>query len=145
MTSRCLFLFALTTVFLSAPHTALAIAPFKKAFEEKYVKDSNNSQFQEEFRKAGCNVCHVKDKKKDVVNAFGMQLAELIEGSAKDRIDDATKKGAAAKTAEEQKLVKEFQAALEKVQAMKSPSGATYAELFQTHKLPGAEGEKSIR
>ena len=138
-------LLALLTAAAATPGTASAISPFKKAFEEKYVKNSGNAQFQDEFRKATCNVCHVKDKKKDVVNEFGFQLASLIEGNAKDRIDAAAKNGAAAKSAEEEKVLKEFRAALEAVQAMKMTSGTTYGEAFLAHRLPSGEGEKSIR
>jgi len=122
-----------------------AIAPFKKAFSATYVKESGDKDFQTAFKKSGCYTCHVKGKKKDVVNAYGWELAKLIEGSAKDRIDAARKNGKDAKKAEGEKLLKELKAALKKVEATKAPSGTTYGELFKAHELPSAEGAKSVR
>ena len=145
MKSKSLLLLALTAVTSLGTSAAFAISPFKKAFDEKYVKESGNEEFQAAFRKAGCYTCHVKDEKKDVVNAFGWELAQLIEGNAKDRTDAAREESSDAKKAEEEKLLKEFAAALQKVEAMKAPSGETYGELFKAHKLPTADGAKSIR
>lgn len=125
--------------------TSLALSPFKKAFDEKYVKTSGNADYQAAFKKTSCNTCHVKGKKKDFVNAYGWELAELIEGSAKDRIDAAKKEGSDAKKAEEEKVLKELVAALKKVEAIKSPSGETYGELFKAHGLPTSDGAKSTR
>lgn len=125
--------------------TSLATSPFKKAFDAKYVKDSGNEDFQAAFRKAGCYTCHVKGKKKDFLNAYGLELAALIEGNAKDRTDAARKDGSDAKKAEEEKLLKELEAAMKKVEAVKAPSGKTYGELFKAHGLPTADGAKSIR
>ena len=145
MKSRHLLLLAAIAAASFASSTTFAISPFKKAFDEKYVKDSGDEEFQAAFRKAGCYTCHVRDEKKDVVNAFGWELAQLIEGYAKDRTDAARKEGSDAKKAEEEKILKEFAAALKKVEAMKAPSGETYGELFKAHGLPTADGAQSIR
>ena len=128
-----------------ATSTTFAISPFKKAFDARYVKDSGSEEFQATFKKAGCYTCHVKSKKKDVVNAYGWELSKLIEGFAKDRTDAARKNGTDAKKAEEEKLLKEFDAAMKKVESLKAPSGEAYGELFKAYKLPGAKGERSIR
>ncbi len=125
--------------------TTLAITPFKKPFDEKYVKDSDNADFRRAFRRAGCNVCHVKGKKRDYVNAYGLELSKLIPGSAQDRLDAAKEQGKEAKDAEQEKLLKEFTEAMSKVEAMKTSSGKTYGELFKAHELPPAEGAVSLR
>ncbi len=124
---------------------AFAISPFKKSFDAKYVKKSDNTDFQAAFKKASCNTCHVKGKKKDYLNDYGLKLAELIKGNVKDQIDEAKKAGTDAKKAKEAEFVKEFEAALKKVEAKKGPDGKTYAELFKAHSLPSADGAKSIR
>ena len=51
----------------------------------------------------------------------------------------------AKKTAETEKIEKELLAAFGKVEGMKSPSGETYSELFEAHKLPTADGAKSVK
>ncbi len=123
----------------------LAVAQFKKPFEEKYVKDSGNEEFQQAFKKLSCNTCHVDDKKRDWVNAYGKALAELIPGNAKDRQDAAKEISAEARKAEDAKLVAELEAAFEKVEALKSPSGVTWGELFKSHMLPSDAGAESLR
>jgi hypothetical protein len=145
MKSSRVFAVAVIAAVSFAGSTTFAIAPFKKAFDTKYVKKSGDKDFQAAFKKAGCYTCHVKGKKKNVLNAYGLELAKLIEGSAKDRIDAARKKGSDGKKAEGAKLLKELEAALKKVEATKAPSGKTYGELFKSHGLPPADGAKSVR
>ena len=140
----CLLLVLITVVSLSNSMT-FAVAPFKKAFDAKYVKESGDEDFQTTFRKTGCYTCHVKGKKKDFVNAYGWELAELLEGNAKDRIAAARKNGKDAKKAEEQKLTKELEVAMQKAEAIQTLSGDTYGELFKAHGLPTADGAKSLR
>lgn len=114
-----------------------AIAPFKKAFQEKYVDGSSNEEFKAAFQKASCNVCHVKGKKKEERNDYGKLLDELIEGNANKRIMDAEKAGGEdGKMAETKKILEELDKAFDKVAAMKSPSGETYGELLKQSKLP---------
>lgn len=144
MKSKSLLLLVLVTA-ISFSGSAFAISPFKKAFDAKYVKESGDKDFQTAFRKAGCYTCHVRGKKKDFVNAFGWELSQLIEGNAKERTDAAREDGSDAKKAEEAKLVKEFEAALAKVEEIKAPSGETYGELLKAHGLPTADGAKSLR
>ena len=106
MKSSTVLVLAIVAVVSGVCSTGFAISPFKKAFDEKYVKSSDNSDFQAAFKKASCNTCHVKGEKKDVLNAYGLQLADLLEGNAKDRLDAAKEKGRDAKSAEEEKLLK---------------------------------------
>ena len=115
---------------------ALALPAFKKAFETEYVKPSNNDDFESAAKKASCNVCHLKGKKKDVRNPYGEELAKLIEGSAKDRLAEAAKVNADAKDDETVKLNKELLAAFKKVEAIQSAAGKTYGELLQSGNLP---------
>ncbi|MCA9123517.1 MAG: hypothetical protein H6822_32975 [Planctomycetaceae bacterium] len=132
---------SLTALLVAGPQTTNATSPFKKAFDERYVKDSGNEEFQAAFRKDGCYVCHVKEKKKDFVNHYGHELAKLIPGNVQTRLDEARKNGREAKDAEEQQTLKELAEAMKKVEEIKSPSGVTYGELFKSHKLPSHEGE----
>jgi len=71
---------------------AMALGPFKKLFDAKYVKKSGNETFQAAFKKASCNTCHVKGEDKDVRNAYGNALAKHIEGDADKRLDAAEDK-----------------------------------------------------
>ena len=124
---------------------ASASSKFKKSFDEKYVKESGNEEFQATFRKENCYVCHVKDKKKDeFVNHYGNELAKLIPGNVDERLDQARKDGRAARDAEQEKVLKELAEAMKKVESVKSPSGVTYGELFKSHQLPPHEGEFPI-
>ena len=135
----CLVAIALTV----APATAMS--PFKKAFDETYVKQSADEEFQTAFKKLSCNTCHVKGKKKDWLNAYGQELAKLIPGNAKERLDEAKEIGTEEKTAETEKIQKELLAAFGKVEGMKAPTGESYADLFKAHKLPTADGAKSVK
>ncbi|HQX53449.1 MAG TPA: hypothetical protein PK992_16835 [Planctomycetaceae bacterium] len=131
-------------VLITATETSRAIAPFKKAFEEKYVKSSDNDDFKAAFKKGGCNVCHAKDQKKDWLNAYGLALAKNIPGSVKERLDKAKAEGAEASKAENEKLLEELKAAFEKAEETKSPSETTFGAMFKDHKLPTDEGARSV-
>ena len=139
------FVLLIVVISVSFASTGHALAPYKKVFDAKYVKPTGDAEFRAAFKKASCNTCHVKGKKKDVVNDFGLQLAELIEGNGKDRLAEARKGGADAKKAEQQKLIKELEEALTQVETAEAPGGGTYGELLKSHKLPGPEGAKSVR
>jgi len=130
---------------LAIPQATFATSPFKKAFDEQYVKDSGNEEFQAAFRKDNCFVCHVKEKEKHFVNHYGNELAKLIPGNVKERLDAARKGGKDAKAAEEEKVLKELAEAMKKVETLKSPSGATYGELFESQQLPPHSGEFSTK
>jgi hypothetical protein len=114
-----------------------ALPQFKKEFDTKWVdKPDTDADFKKLAKKQSCNICHVKGKPKDNHNEFGVALEELIEGSAKERLQDATDKGKEAKEAEIEKLVKEFDEALKKVEVMKTADGSTYGQRLANHQLP---------
>jgi hypothetical protein len=138
-------MFVALVVCLGLVTQAWAVAQFKKPFEEKYVENSDNEAFQKAFKKLSCNTCHIDDKKRDWVNAYGKALSELIPGNAKDRQDAAKEVSTEARKAEDEKLVAELMAAFEKVEALESPSGVTWGELLKSHMLPSAEGAESLR
>ena len=125
--------------------TASALAPFKKAFDQTYVKESDSDKYKSAFKKSGCYTCHVKGKKKDWLNLYGQELAKLVDGNAKQRLDEAKKKGSGERKAEDAKIKKELKLAFTKVGKVKSPSGVVYEELFKSHKLPTPEGAKSLK
>lgn len=114
-----------------------AIAPFKKAFQKKYVDPSDNEEFKGAFKKASCNTCHVKGEKKDKRNAYSNEIAKLIEGDANQRIKDARKEGGSdAAKQETAKVVQELEKAFEEVAKMKSKSGESYGDIISSGKLP---------
>ena len=107
---------------------SLALAPFKKAFAERYEKDASD-EFKAVIKKAGCNICHVKGEKKTVRNAYGKALDELIEGSGKDRLKE-----------DKDAVMKEFAEAMEKLECEKIGEGEeTWGDLFKAGKLPPSE------
>ena len=142
-TKTCKIILVVSVLVL--PGTASAISPFKKAFDQKYVEKCDNDDFTAAFKKTGCYSCHVKGEKKDWLNAYGLELAKLVPGNVKERLDEAKKKGADERTAEDEKVIQELQAAFNKVGKLKSPSGELYEELFVAHKLPTPEGAKSTK
>jgi len=108
------------------PSSARGIAPFKKEFDNKYVKKDPSTPAEKSFASAAgaakCNVCHVgKDKKKR--NAYGDALDELL-----DKKKDA-------------KNVQKIQESLDKVAEMHSKKGddssPTFGDLIKEGKLPG--------
>jgi cytochrome c2 len=130
MKNFCLLvLFGLVTgTLLARIESAYGVAPFKKQFEEKYVKKDPSTPEEKALAaavtKAKCNICHVGKKKKDR-NAYGNALDVLL-----DRKTDA-------------KNTAKIQAALDQVAAMKSnpddPNSPTFGELIKQGKLPGGE------
>jgi len=115
--------------------SAQALPPFKNAFDAKYVKESENTEWQALAKKEGCNICHVKgEKEKNKQNAYGKELNKLIEGDAANRQKEA--KAAGTLDEENEKLLKELDEAFKKVEEMKSPTGETFGELLKAGKLP---------
>jgi hypothetical protein len=125
---------------LISTQTTSAMPPFRKAFEDKYVKESSNADFQAAFKKSLCNTCHVQGKPKTENNVYGKELAKLIEGSANERIKAAREKGDAALEAENKKLLEELEAAFAKVEKMKvdpeASASATFGERIKQGMLP---------
>jgi len=129
-----MLLLGVATVAAFSATPAFALPSFKKLFDQAYVAESGDAAFQEAFKKAGCNACHVKGKPKSMRNAYGEEIAKLIPGDAKDRISEA--KEAGTDDAEKAKVDKEFMDALKKVEALKSAGGRTYGEILKAHELP---------
>ena len=65
---------------------AFALPDFKKIFEEEVVKPNPKLEEPMKAKEGGCNVCHVQGENKNVNNAFGQKLDELIEGEAAARL-----------------------------------------------------------
>jgi hypothetical protein len=123
-----------TSLLVAKP--AMALPAFAKAFKAVYFAPSENDEFKKAIRKANCNICHVKGEKKDVNNEYGEKIAELIEGDAKHRWDDAKKIGEEEGKAELEKLVAELDEALTKVAEMKNSDGKKYGEILAAGELP---------
>lgn len=119
--------------------SAKAVAPFKKAFQEEYVDGSTNEEFKAAFKKASCNTCHIKGKKKEERNPYGDELSKLIDGDANLRIKEAGKNGAAARKKETAKILAELDKAFDVVAEMESPDGTTFGQRISAGKLPAAE------
>jgi hypothetical protein len=138
----CLILLCTSVAMLTG--TATAMSPFKKAFDTKFVKNSESDEYKAAFRKSSCYTCHVKGKKKDWLNAYGLELAKLVPGNVKQRLDEAKERGDDDRKAEDDKVGKELLAAFKEAGRLKSPSGEVYDDLFEAHKLPTPEGAKSL-
>jgi hypothetical protein len=132
---KLVFLCVLSALAVSgATSRAVALTQFKKAFQEKYVDVSSSAELKEAFKKANCNTCHIKGAKtKDERNAYGQELAKLIEGDANKRIKDA---GETGRKAETEKILAELQKAFEEVANIKTESGETYGDRIKAGKLP---------
>ena len=114
--------------------------PFKKGFEARYIGDEETSPLAVSFGEAKCNVCHVDGEKKDVNNAYGEALAELLDhedfkrgGRFKPKSDEATE---AEIEAAIEAGIAVIQAALESVELLESPTGDTYLERIEAGLLP---------
>jgi len=117
---------------------AKALPDFKKAFEAKYVTNSNSEDFKEAFKAAGCNVCHVKgNNNKKARNPYGMALAKITGGHVAADLKTAKDGGGDdARAAKLKEILKTLDGAFEKVEAQKSASGQTYGEMLKAGKLP---------
>lgn len=117
--------FLVLSIALVSANSARAIAPFKKEFENLYVKaDGTESEkaLAAAVATAKCDICHKGEKKKER-NAYGDALDKLLDKKA-----DA-------------KDVAKIQAALKTVEAEhsdpKDPKSPTFGELIKSGKLPG--------
>ena len=107
----------------------MAIAPFQKAFYEKYINRKKNPEFYAKVKIAKCWLCHNYDpeepKKKKKNNSYSLELAKLLD-KEKDK-------------KEKEKILK----ALETVAAIhsdpKNESSPTYGELITQGKFPGGK------
>jgi len=106
---------------------AIGIPAFKKQFEERYIGENEDSPMAVSFGEAKCYTCHVPGEKKEVNNAYGIALSELLdkEDFKRDRLR-GDPEGAEA----------EIRAALEAVESLESPTGDTYLERIEANLLP---------
>jgi hypothetical protein len=123
---------------------AIAIPPFSKEFEAKYVKPDSADEKDKAFAAAAtnaktgkCNVCHVAGQEKKVRNAYGKQLAMLLK---KDNFKAERLKE------EADKCKAEIIAALDTVAAMKSgdDKSPSFGELIAQGKLPGGDAPAAV-
>lgn len=119
--------------------SALALPPFWKEFEAKYVKADSANEKEKAFAvlaanaKTGkCFVCHAVGQEKKVRNAYGKQMSTLLK---KDNFKSERLQ------AEPDKCKAEIIAALDAVSAMKSgdDKSSTFGELIAQAKLPGGD------
>ena len=121
---------AVATVVLVRP--AAAIPQFQKVFFAEYIDDHGNPEYAEMVKtKVKCFLCHQGKKDKHNRNAYGEQLAELLD-KKKDKKD-----------------VDKISAALKKVVDMPSnpndPNSKTYAERIANGRLPAADNLEDLK
>jgi len=129
-------LIAAAVLMVGFAQEASALPEFKKAFSEKYTDKEANEEYHTAVRKAGCFVCHVKGEDKEVRNAYGDELAELIEGDAgkrKKAVKDGTPEEKAAVKA---KILEELEAAWDIAADKKNADGEKFGDRIKEHKLP---------
>lgn len=106
---------------------AIGIPAFKKQFEEQYIGEEETTPMAVSFGEAKCWVCHVEGEDKEVNNAYGEALAELLdkEDFKRDRL-----------RAEPEAAMAEIVAALEAVEMLESPTGECYSDRLEAGLLP---------
>ncbi|MEK6194968.1 MAG: hypothetical protein N2F24_12180 [Deltaproteobacteria bacterium] len=136
---------SLGTLWPNSEQNVMAIGFFKNGFFEMYVPDSPSSDAEKNLEKAAkaktgkCWICHVNMKAegeeklgKKVRNNYGKAVSEFLD---KENFSSKRRK------AEPEVAAKEVQAALKKVESMKSdpsdPNSPTFKELIEAGKLPG--------
>ncbi len=130
MKKLCVLLVTGFAVAMLLTPQAGAVPAFKKKFEAKYSKKSKNEEFEAAVKKAGCNVCHIKGKKKTERNEYGLALSKLLK-----KKDFTT-----AKIKEDPKAAdKKMEEGFTKVEKMKNKAGKTFGELLKAGKLPGVK------
>ena len=123
-----LFLFAACL----APSSAQAHSDFKKLFEKEYA-----------HLKVTCNACHVKGKKKDVRNEFGMALHKKFEKEEfTKKLKDIKDRDEKKKYMEEKVLPVVKKAMKETIEKEKNKAGDDWADLVKNGTLPGVTPKK---
>ncbi|MEM9658870.1 MAG: hypothetical protein AAF961_10960, partial [Planctomycetota bacterium] len=113
--------FFLATILLANQRPAEAILQFQTAFIAEYIDDHDNEEYVELVkRKARCWVCH-QGKKKVNRNAYGEQLAKLLD-QKKDKEN-------------EEKIIKAFQLVGKMHSKPKDKRSPTFAKLIADGKL----------
>lgn len=93
------------------------------------------------LRSVTCSACHVKDEEKDLLNPFGKKIAKVLEGkNVSERIEAAKELEEEEEREEaEDQIAKVVFEALKKLDAMKAPSGKTYAEAIPAGEVEGTK------
>ncbi len=116
------------------PPNVMAIREFKKGFLDHYAALCDDPDVKSTFRKANCNLCHLKGEKKDLNNPYGDQIAKLMQGDSAARLKEAKKNGTKKETLDA--ILAELNAALDKVESLQSPDGGTFGERIRAGKTP---------
>ena len=97
------------------------------------------------LRSVSCNTCHIKEqeeKTKDQLTPFGVVVAKLVEGQKITERLNAVKDMEEEKEVVKEAIEKEFAETVKKLDAIKDPSGKTYAELIQAGEIDGLKPRK---
>ncbi len=116
--------------------SASALPEFKKAFQEKYTDKEANPEFYDVVKKAGCNVCHIKGEDKDKRNAYGDELAKLIEGDAGQRKKDVKDESKEKKDEVKAEILAELEKAWDVAAEKENADGVKFGDLIKESKLP---------
>jgi hypothetical protein len=125
------------TIWLVATRSTIALPPFRKPLEERYAK--NDVNLRSEFRRVNCDICHVKNKDKRFVNAYGKLLADLIPGNVEDRLMIAASIGNEARAAEYALVMHELSEAIKRADVLPDSAAITYGDSLRSHKLPAGD------
>ncbi|TWU37187.1 hypothetical protein [Novipirellula artificiosorum] len=112
---------------------AMAISEFGKQWKSEYLGEGANEDFVKLGRKAGCNVCHVKDEKKEEArNEYGKAVNEFLkkEDFPKDYVKENPEEA-------KKKIIEGFKKAGEK----KSADKRTFAEKIKNNELPAVDAK----
>ncbi len=109
---------------------ALAINEFATEWKAEYITDTASDEFKMSAKKAGCNVCHVKDGKKTERNEYGKSIKEFLkkEDFTKDKIKADPVKAKAA-----------ILDGIKKAGEKKSSDGKMFAEKIAAGELPATD------
>ncbi len=133
MRYRCLLIAAPILVTLAASQQAVAIPLFAKQFKKDYLDNHADKKFAQEASKApnSCLVCHQGLKKRKNRNAFGKELAKLLNKKTDSKTDEKT--------------LAKISDALKKVLAMhvdpKDEKSETYLDRVKAGKYPAGSLE----
>ena len=93
------------------------------------------------LRSVTCSACHVKDEEKDALSPYGKKVAKVLEGKNVTERIEAVKELEEEEEREEaeDQIAKVVFEALKKLDAMKTPSGKTYAEAILAGEIEGTK------
>ena len=129
----CLMFMSAPAMFMSAP--AMATSAFNKQWKAKHTGDDSeaSTEFKAAAKKAGCNICHIKGKKKkekDSRNEYGRAINKFLK--AKDFPKDYVK---ANPEEAKKKILEGFKKAAEE----KSSDEKKFGEKIKNNELPATD------